>query len=178
MSLFNRGITNRGNNNQNLQIDTVNIINKKLNRSKLFQFCINFSERIEEEPSENTNLSPSEFDEKMEYNKMGYYKTIFRDCDHYLDDVQTVLNSIPKKHLIISRINYKYLEFKSNYIIFEDTDLICREIEDYLKIQADNSYSPQDIILDDEEIIFAIQALMYYTFTRCKILEPVPEEEN
>lgn len=142
-----------------------------LNKTVLFQFCDIFSSQEFSESSDLELEIPSKFDEKMSYNDLNTYKIIFKECDIYYDDVENILTQFPKREKIIKKINRIYL----NIITEENrlsSDSICQKISLRLieVISQDTRSSPLEI----EDVELAIEALMYYTFTKCKILKRVP----
>ncbi|MEI3610190.1 hypothetical protein [Pseudogracilibacillus sp. SO10305] len=143
---------------------------KVLNRTYLFDFCLKFSV-IEDVPESYNGEFTSDYEGKMEYNEIEVYKDIFFECDHYLDDVETILEGIPKRQRILSNINNKYKKIK-RFGQWGNKDELCEGVYDYLidVIQNDNNF--KDIYVEDAEL--AIHALMYYAFTKCKLLDPIP----
>jgi hypothetical protein len=143
---------------------------KILNRTYLFEFCLKFSE-VEDAPEDYDAILTSDFEGKMNYNEIDVYKDIFMDCDHYLDDVETILEGIPRRQRILSNINTKYKKLKA-FGQLENKDEICEGVYNYLieVVQNDNNSSGFFV----EDIDLAIHSLMYYAFTKCKLLDPIP----
>jgi len=143
---------------------------KILNRTYLFDFCLKFSE-VEDVPDDyETNLT-SDFEVKMHYNEIDIYKDIFLECDHYLDDVETILKGITRRQRILSKINTKYKKLKG-FGKWESKDELCEGVYNYLIESVQNDNNSTNIYVEDVEL--AIHALMYYAFTKCKLLDPIP----
>lgn len=141
-----------------------------LNRTYLFDFCLKFSEVEDTADSYDGNLT-SDFEGKMDYNEIDVYKDIFFECDHYLEDVETILEGIPRRQRILSNINNKYKKLK-RFGQWEHKDELCEGVYNYLIEAIQNDNNSELIYVEDAEL--AIHALMYYAFTKCKLLDPVP----
>ncbi|RLQ89996.1 hypothetical protein [Falsibacillus albus] len=145
--------------------------NKILNRTYLFDFCVQFSELEDASEDYDTELT-SDFEGKMDYNEIDLYKEIFFECDHYLDDVESILEGIPRRERILKKINTKYKKLK-RFSQWENKDEICEGVYQYLFETIENDNKSKDMYLEDAEL--AIHALMYYAFTKCKLLDPIPK---
>ncbi|MEK5069613.1 hypothetical protein [Sporosarcina sp. FSL K6-1508] len=143
-----------------------------LNKTYLYGFCVKFSEVEDTAESYDTEIA-SDIEEKMDYNEIDLYKEIFFECDHYIDDVEAILEEIPRRQRILSKINNKYKRFKK-FEKWNDKDELCEWVYNYLYETIENDQSSGDIFLEDAEL--AIQALMYYSFTKCKLLDPIPKK--
>lgn len=142
---------------------------KKFNRSLLHEFCVRFAS-LPETPNEYDISLSSNIMKKIEYNEIKLYENIFRDCDFYIDDVEEILNFIPKRQNVIRKINYEYIRLRKNNDT-ADKDEICDLVHNSLLEVVSG-----DSELYIEEAEFAIHSLMYYAFTKCKLLDPVPME--
>ena len=165
------GVNNTGDGNE-FTINNNYVSKKKgLNRTYLYDFCLEFS--LIEDSSENYETEfASDIEEKMNHNEISLYKDIFYQCDHYFDDVELILEEIPKRQKILSTINFKYMRFKT-FENYSSKDELCERVYYYLFETIKNDDNSQDIILEDAE--FAINALMYYSFVKCKLLDPLPK---
>jgi phage pi2 protein 07 len=143
---------------------------KRLNRTYLYDFCVKFAEI--EDGNENYNTAvTSDIEEKMNYNEINLYKEIFLECDHYFDDVELILQEIPNRQRILSKIEFQYKRFK-NFDKWKNKDELCEKVYRSLLETIENDQNSSNIIIEDAEI--AIHALMYYAFVKCKLLDPVP----
>lgn len=147
---------------------------KTLNRTVLYEFCKQFSESALPEPIANKEkIIPSGISEKMQYNEISVYEKVFRSCDIYLNDVEEILNQIPKRESIIRKIERIYDHTKIDKK-WDNKDQLCKIVYDTLLESV--STDPQSSQLFDEDAELAIEALMYYAFTKCKLLDPVPKK--
>lgn len=144
---------------------------KVLNRTRLYEFCKQFeSLNGLDEPDYSMEL-PSDITDKISYNELDEYKEIFIDVSHTLEDVESILSNIPKRGSIIRRIKGIYLNSK---IQNKDTnkDLLCNLV--FNELLESVNCSDDETSLFQEDTYFAIQCLMYYAFTKCQILDRVP----
>lgn len=147
---------------------------KILNKTYLYGFCVKFSEV--EDTTENYDIEiASNIEDKMDYNEITLYKEIFFDCDYYIDDVEAILEEIPRRQRILSKINNKYKRFKM-FEKWDNKDELCELVYKDLYRTIENDQSSGDMYLEDAEL--AIQALMYYSFTKCKLLDPIPKDDR
>ncbi len=147
---------------------------KTLNRTVLYEFCKQFSESTLPEPiADEESILPSGINEKMQYNEISVYKKVFTSCDIFLDDVEEILNQIPKREKIVRKIErlYDHTKIEKKW---DDKDQLCKIVFDTLLETV--STDPQSSSLFDEDAELAIEALMYYAFTKCKLLDPVPKK--
>lgn len=144
---------------------------KNLNRTYLYDFCYKFAE-IEDPPEPYDTELPSNIQSKMNYNEINAYRQVFFDVDHYYDDVELILEEIPKRERILSSIKGKYDRFKRS-TVWGNKDELCDLIYDFLMERVENDESSNGIIWEDVEL--GIKALMYYAFVKCKLLDPVPK---
>ncbi|MFJ7471655.1 hypothetical protein ACIQWI_24320 [Peribacillus frigoritolerans] len=172
-----RNIDSNGDNSINntgdgAQFEINNYVGQKkiLNRTYLFDFCLKFSE-VEDAPEVYDADLTSDFEGKMDYNEIDVYKDIFFECDHYLDDVEIILEGIPRRQRILSNINTKYKKIK-RFGQWDNKDELCEGVYDYLIEAIQNDNNSKSIFVEDVEL--AIHALMYYAFTKCKLLDPIP----
>lgn len=146
---------------------------RKLNRTVLYSFCKQFSETtLPEAIISDSHALPSEIDNKMNYNEIQYYREVFINCDIYLNDVEEILIQIPKREVIILKIAriYRTKKLQNNW---NNKDQLCSFVfEELMEVITNDPLSGQ---LFNEETELAIEALMYYAFTKCKLLDPVPE---
>ena len=145
---------------------------KPLNRTLLYDFCEIFSSTVSD-----TNydlVAASDIQEKMDYNEIVAYREIFHEVEHFIDDVATVLDQIPKRELIVASINHLYDRIKRRDQ-WPDKDGLCDSVynEMFEMVAADRN----SVELYREEAERAIHALMYYAFVKCKILDPVPPQQ-
>ncbi|PEC81957.1 hypothetical protein [Bacillus cereus] len=147
---------------------------KRLNRTYLYEFCVGFSE-VDDSPADYNTERISGIEEKMGYNEIELYKKIFFECDYYIDDVEIILKGIPRRQRILSKISFMYQRFKK-FENWENKDELCERVYSTLFEMVENDSNSSEMFLEDAEL--AIHALMYYAFTKCKLLDPLPKKEN
>ncbi len=177
-------IQNEGNRNTNISgdgntLDQRTIVNvsyesRFLPRTLLFEFCDKFS-KIEVPGDVDNPKKPSEYVAKMEYNSIEVYRSIFLEVDHYYDDIEDILLEIVRRDRILSNINKTYTKYKG-FHKGVDNDQICELVYDYLLQQTLNDVSFSGMFIEDTQE--AIYALMYYAFTKCRLLDPVPDKQT
>lgn len=165
----NNNLANTGNNNSFVTLN-IDSSSKTLNKTFLYDFCKMFSEVEDSLEEDNHFMAPSGIIQKIEYNEIENYKVIFEECDFYLKDVEEILNQIPKRKRIIFNIHKTYLRAKKETGFSKDD--MCDFVHDELYTQLINCREAKDISVQDAQL--AICALMYYAFTKCKLLDPVP----
>ncbi|MCM3280782.1 hypothetical protein M3591_09575 [Exiguobacterium sp. MER 193] len=173
-------IRNEGDNNTNINGDRINVDqrnitnvvfeNRFLSRTLLFEFCDKFS-RIDVPIDYGDLLEPSKYEEKMDYNSIEVYKSIFLEVDHYYDDIEDILMAIVRRERILSNINNTYRKHK-RFSVWTDKDHLCEMVYKDLIQQTLNDASFSEMYIEDTQE--AIHALMYYAFTKCRLLDPVP----
>lgn len=172
----NKNIKNEGDNGINNTGDNAHIGDKiyfetkSINRSYLYDFCLKFVE-VEDPVNRYSTETPTDIDDKMDYNEIILYKDLFSECDHHYEDVENVLNEIPKRERILSKINNKYKRLK-HFTAWQDKDELCEALYCDLIKTIDGSLHSQEIHDEDKEL--AILSLMYYAFVKCKLLDPIP----
>lgn len=141
---------------------------KTLNRTYLYDFCNKFIELSDD--AEYSTEFASDIDKKISHNKIDLYRNIFLDCDHYLDDVEDILEDIPRRERIISKINVIYQKTRK-FDEWKDEDHLCELVYHKLYNTVANDANSSSIKIEDAET--AIHSLMYHAFVKCKLLEPV-----
>lgn len=173
-----RNIENHGQNNINNTGDnnTINIYqSNSLQRSVLATYCqklldsINADE-IEKDKQDYELSEVSDFEDKMNLNRLNTYRDIFEMVDHNYLAVEEVLNSFPEREKVIKHIRLIYLEQKIALSDPPDGDLVCLTLSAKL-LELLEGRIPQEYYIESLKI--AINSLMYYAFTKCKILQPV-----
>lgn len=160
-NLINTGDVNINNYNSNPGI---------LNRTRLYEFCEQFSFLDDlYEPDYSFEL-PSDISDKISYNELDEYNEIFKDVSHTLDDVENILSNIPKRGSIIKKIKGIYLNCKIDNKD-KSKDQLCKLV--FHKLLEQLNYTNSEASLYEEDTYFAIQCLMYYSFTKCQILDRI-----
>ena len=156
---------------------------RKVNQSILYEVCVDFlkasnqnSLKASEEYSTQHN---SDWFEKLEYNKVDELRELL---DYYgvmnLKEVQLVLDKLdsPDELVMFIHSKYKEVKVKNKEKTKDEMLLILYDIlYDILKKSQDNS--EDKYILYDEEINKYVYSLIFYCFTKCKVLDPIPKKE-
>lgn len=149
-----------------------------LNRSILFEVCKSISDMDIAYDDSYSIKGNSDWNAKFEYNNVDKYIEIFENYSDAYDDVSKVINSNPKKNIMIKKIRKIYLEKekevnKKNVINGDEIiEAVFNEIKYHIYVIDTN----QDEKLIDEYVDEAIYMIMFYTFSLCKLLKPVPKE--
>ncbi|GEL76564.1 ABC-three component system protein [Tenuibacillus multivorans] len=143
---------------------------RSLNRSYLFDFCIEFSKKDLSPENEYDISITSNIEDKMDFNDLDLFKDFFIGCSHYIEDVETILEDIPNRELLIKNINSIYKNTKK-FKQWDDKDHLCHLVFESLYEKLSTNVRSYDMI--EEEAVEAIYAIMYYAFTKCKILDPI-----
>lgn len=167
-----------GNNNTFNTVQFDNQTPRILRRSAIFDICKIIAELDIEYDDEYSIQSNSDWMEKFDYNNVQHYVKIFDNYSDGYDEVSKVLNGYLKKTIMVKKICTVYLEVEK---VREqenlDGDYVIKQV--YLRLKEEVCYN--DLInnsdLLDEEVDQAIYLIMFYAFTKCKLLKPVPKGE-
>lgn len=143
---------------------------RHLSKTYLYEFCLKFGDTVQVPEKYNIDKQ-SNYIDKMDYNEIIYYRKKFFESDHYYSDLEEILKQIPKREAILVNINDLYDKFKS-LRKWDNKDQLCEMVfEELVNItNKDENFSG----MYQEDIFIALYALMYYAFTKCKLLDPVP----
>lgn len=147
-----------------------------LNRSAIFDVCKIIAELDIEYDDEYSIQTNSDWMDKFDYNKVELYVEIFDNYSDRYDEVSKVLHSYLKKAIMVKKIRAVYLEVedvrKQENL---DGDYVVKQV--YLRLKEEVCYSAliSGCDLLDEEVDEAIYLIMFYAFTKCKLLKPVPK---
>ena len=109
----------------------------------------------------------------MGYNEIVEYQEIFHDVDHYYDDVEMILEEIPKRERILASIKNHHRRLKRSEE-WNNKDELCDLVYDCMMDNIKTVDTVSDMTLEDAEL--GIHVLMYYAFVKCKLLDPVPKK--
>lgn len=149
---------------------------KILKRSAIFDVCQTIAELDIAYDDEYSIQNNSDWMEKFEYNKVDLYVEVFDNYSDGYDDVSKVLHGYLKKTIMVKKIRTVYLEVerlrKEENL---DGDYVIKQVFDRLKEEVCYSALISESDLLDEEVDAAIYMIMFYAFTKCKLLRPVPK---
>lgn len=120
------------------------------------------------------------WDEKLNFNNVSTYRDIFDNYASSYDEVEEILKDIPKREKMIRKIFnfYKKVE-KGQDVSCYDGDTVLSMVFDEIKELVNQINNTLDLekSLIDEDIDEAIYCIMFYVFTKCKLLR-IPPKEN
>ncbi|MCL1702436.1 hypothetical protein [Lysinibacillus sp. Bpr_S20] len=150
---------------------------KILKRSAIFDVCKTIAELDIDYDDEYSIQNNSDWMEKFEYNKVDLYVGIFDNYSDGYDEVSKVLHGYLKKTIMVKKIRTVYLEVEK---VREeeklDGDYVIKQVFNRLKEEVCYSALISESDLLDEEVDQAIYLIMFYAFTKCKLLKPVPKD--
>ena len=158
--------------------------NKGINRSYVFDICCKIANAKISICDDVDNLANgnSNWENKYNYNNVNQFKELFADGAYAYDDLEDILNGIDSnKNKLIRNIHSIYLRTliklnESNPPKNGDSVLYAVYNEIYTMI--DSCEQPSDNILTLEDRESSIYLIMFYVFTKCKLLQPLPRRED
>lgn len=151
--------------------------NNSFKRSILYDICRaikNASIPLYEEL--DYDFKESGWDEKMDYNQIQIYADIFRQEAFAYDELDEVMREFTNREAMIMKINHTYrmtLKEQTNPNI--DNDTILEEVFNKLMKVVDDSSFPEKKQIHIEQKERYIRLIMFYAFTKCKLLKAVGE---
>ena len=152
-----------------------NIFNIGLNlkQSLLYDLCKELYYKIDFKEVERIEykLQNSDWEEKLKYNKIEeYYKERFTEISYSFDNIEEVLNSLENQDAFIKWLNLKYRKLCTKYKNKpkEEILIILNEKLEELLINMKKNDN-----ISIEELSMHIDAIIFYAFTKCKVLEPI-----
>ncbi|MDT2636582.1 MULTISPECIES: hypothetical protein [Enterococcus] len=146
-----------------------------LSRSVILSVCKTIAEMEIEYDDDYSIQRNSDWMEKLAYNDVKVFIEIFDNYSDGYDEVSKVLQTHLKKTVMIKKIRTVYLKVDSTKPEEADGDYIISEIFKELKEEVCCQELIQPVGLYDEDVDAAIYLIMFYAFTKCKILKPVPK---
>lgn len=148
---------------------------KVLPRSILSSICKTISEMEIDYVDDYSIQHNSDWMEKFSYNEVKVYVEIFDNYSDGYDEVVKILQTNLKRATMVKKIRTVYLKVDSAKPEGEGSDYIISEIFRILKeeVCVQELIRPDDLY--DEDVEEAIYLIMFYAFTKCKILKPVPK---
>lgn len=151
---------------------------KILSRSAIFDICTIIAELDIDYDDEYSIQTNSDWMEKFEYNKVDLYIEVFDTYSDGYDEVSKVLHGYLKKTIMVKKIRTVYLEVeKVRETERLDGDYVIKQVFNRLKEEVCYSALISESDLLDEEVDEAIYMIMFYVFTKCKLLKPVPKDD-
>ncbi|MDW8727144.1 hypothetical protein Q7W11_09240 [Streptococcus suis] len=166
------GISIVGDGNIGKQININSSLPSVLPRSLLLEICKRIT-AMDIEIAEYSIQENTDWMRKFEFNGVAKYIDIFDDYSDGYDVLCEVLKSIPRSTLMIKKIRTVYIKVKTTERINENGDYILEQIFNKLKEEVCVQGQIGEFELLDEEVDAAIYLIMFYAFTKCKILEVI-----
>lgn len=165
-----------GDHNNVLEIKFDSKTPRILKRSVIFDVCKQIAELDIEYDDEYSIQTNSDWMEKFEFNNVDDYIEVFDNYSDRYDEVSKVLHSYLKKTVMIQKIRAVYLKVeKVRKREKLDGDYVIEEVFNRLKEGVLYSEYISGSVSVDEEFDEAIYLIMFYAFTKCKLLKPVPK---
>lgn len=150
-----------------------------LKRTAIFEICQRIANIQIDYDDEYSIQHNSDWMDKFAYNNVNTYVEIFDNYSDGYDEVSEILQSYLNKTKMVKKVRTLYLEIEK--VRFErklDGDYVLDQLFKKLKEEVCYSASFNTVDLLDEDVDEAIYLIMFYVFTKCKILKPIPEEFN
>ena len=179
MKISQKGSNNvlvNGQENTILKDSNITLINNTIrcNPSTLYDLCKKLCEKIDFKEIEGLEyeMYNSDWIEKLEYNKIEkVYLNRFKEISLDLDTIEEVVNSLENQDSFIKWINLKYQklcvkfpEKTKEQILVELNEELEKQLQ--ITIKNDNIYTIEELSLNIDRILF-------YAFTKCKVLDPI-----
>ncbi|MED4592291.1 MULTISPECIES: hypothetical protein [Bacillus] len=166
-----------GNENKLTTVNLGSQTPKILKRSVIFDVCKIIAELDIDYDDEYSIHNNSDWMEKFEHNKVKAYVEIFDNYSDGYDEVSKVLHGYLKKSIMVKKIRTVYLEVEK---VREDEkldgDYVINQVFRRIKEEVWYNALINESDLIDEEVDEAIYLIMFYAFTKCKLLKPVPKD--
>lgn len=144
------------------------------NRSFLYDVCCSIANADIEETVEYSIYTNSKWFAKMKYNKIKKYAALFELHSYSYGDVEDILAHFEKRETLIRHIKGIYIGYvmdMEEYPKDKILDLVFNNLfEIVIKCNVSSGY-----LLTEEQKSETIYQVMFYAFTKCQLLEPVPE---
>lgn len=160
---------------------TINLFDPNLlpttKRSALFEICSTIAEKEIEYNDDYSLFENVDWTEKLEFNNVDIYSNIFDTYSDGYMEIEEVLQSYNKREIMVKKIHTLYLKSEKKRIENdEDGDFVLDLVFDEIKtiIQRHAHFNNSDLL--EENIDEAIYLIMFYIFTKCKLLKKPPKE--
>ncbi|UYT10393.1 hypothetical protein [Lactococcus garvieae] len=148
-----------------------------LKRSVIFDICQIIAESDINYDDDYSIQHNSDWMEKLSYNNVEVYVDIFDNYSDGYKEISDILQHYIHTTKMVKKIRTVYLEHRG----YDDNingDQIIKEVFECLKEEICDRSQLTGLDLVDEEVDEAIYLIMFYAFTKCKLLKPVPVGSN
>lgn len=170
------GVAIVGNNNTVISLDKNSP--QIIPRSYIADICKSIADMNIEFDDDYSIQQNSDWMDKFNYNLVHTYVDIFDNYSDGYDDLIDILRGNKRRSVMVMKIRTVYLKIDGSRPKNTDGDYIIEQVFKTLKDEICNQNLIAPINLADEEIDSAIYLIMFYAFTKCKLLKPVPKEEK
>jgi hypothetical protein len=147
------------------------------NRSFLYDVCCIIADADIDENAEYSIHTNSEWNAKMKYNGIKKYARLFDLHSYSYGDVEEILANFEKRAILIRHIKGIYIGFLSEREGLSKDKLLDLVFTKLLRIVKECNISSGNL-LTEEQKSETIYQVMFYAFTKCQLLEPIPESER
>jgi hypothetical protein len=147
------------------------------NRSFLYDVCCIIADTDINETAEYSIETNSEWSAKMKYNKIKKYKALFQLHSYSYGDVEEILENFEKRTTLIRHIKGIYINFLLEYEELSKDKVLDLVFEQLIRIVKECNVS-SGFQLSEEQKSETIYQVMFYAFTKCQLLDPIPESER
>lgn len=152
------------------------IENNAFKRSLLYDICRSIKEaNIPRYEGLEYDFKESGWDEKMEYNHIEVYADIFKQEAFAYDELNEVMKEFSNREEMIMKINHTYRMILKEATPGTDNDTILEMVLNKLMRIVDDSSLPEQSQIHLELKERYIRLIMFYAFTKCKLLQPIGE---
>ncbi|MBC1484159.1 hypothetical protein HCJ58_00040 [Listeria sp. FSL L7-1509] len=149
-------------------------IPKTIKRSIVFDVCMLIAETELDYVDEYSIRENVDWNEKLEFNRVGIFVDIFENYSNGYTEVEKILRGYTKREVMVKKIHTIYLKKeKEREKLDKDSDFVLEEVFNQIKENICSVYFLSDSAdtLIDEEVDEAIYLIMFYVFTKCKLLK-------
>lgn len=143
-------------------------------RAAIFEVCKIISEANIDFSEEYSISKNPDWNVKIKFNNVVEFVDIFDFYASGYDRIEKLLSGFPKREVMIRKINCVYIRLRAKNTLIDrnNGDLMLSKVFDALKLLLNQLNDQIELPLMDEEIDSAIYLLMFYAFTKCKLLQP------
>ncbi|HFK1513852.1 hypothetical protein [Bacillus paranthracis] len=147
------------------------------NRSFLYDVCCTIADANIEETAEYSISTNSEWSAKMKYNKIKKYAALFDLHSYSYGDVEEILENFEKRTTLIRHIKGIYVVFLIEQEELSKDKILDLVFDELKRIVIECNVSSGNL-LTEEQKSETIYQVMFYAFTKCQLLDPIPESER
>ncbi|MBC2174231.1 hypothetical protein [Listeria booriae] len=150
------------------------VIPKSMKRSVVHEICVRVAETDLDYVDEYSIRGNVDWNEKLEFNRVGIFVDIFENYSDGYTEVEKILVGYPERDVMVKKIHTMYLkQEREREKLDKDSDFVLEEVFNQIKetVCLGHYFSDSEDNLIDEEVDEAIYLIMFYVFTKCKLLK-------